>query len=122
MPMTKQARQIWTEKLGLVHPLPFSGVIFREIGHLATISIFGQISAKKVQIIKHEWTPEIYKIKLYCIVIILYRMHTKNPQKNIPLPKQLQSAWRYYCFPCAQNHAPVTKIPSRQTIATDRKQ
>ena len=73
MPMAKPARQIWTEKLGLVHPLPFSGVIFREIGHLATnrYQFFGQISAKKVQIIKHEWTPEIYKIKLYCIVIIL---------------------------------------------------
>ena len=38
MPMAKQAQQIWTEKL--VHPLPFSGVIFREIGHLATIPIF----------------------------------------------------------------------------------
>ena len=84
MPMAKQARQIWTEKLRLVHPLPFSGAIFGEIGHLATIPIFGQIGAKKVQIIKHEWTPEIYKIKLYCIVIILYRMHTKNPKKTYP--------------------------------------
>ena len=101
MPLAKQARQIWAEKLGLVHPLPFSGVIFREIGHLATIH-------------------EIYKIKLYCIVIILYRMHKKPPQKNIPLAKQLQFAWRYYCFPCAQNHTPVTTIPSRQTNATDR--
>ena len=92
MPMTKQARQIWTEKLGLVHPLPYSGVIFREIGHLATIyPFFGQISAKKVQIIKQEWTPKIYKIKLYRIVIILYRMHTKKPQKNIPLLKQLSA-------------------------------
>ena len=44
----------------------------------------------------------------------------KKPKKNIPLLKWLQSAWRYYCFPCAQNHAPVTKIPSRQTNATDR--
>ena len=114
MPMTKQARQIWTEKLGLVHPLPYSGVIFREIGHLATIPIF------LVRIIKQEWTPKIYKIKLYRIVIILYRMHTKKPKKNIPLLKQLQSAWRYYCFPCAQNHAAVTKIPSRQINATDR--
>ena len=70
MPMAKQARQTGTDKLGLVHPLPFSGVIFREIGHLATIPIFGQISAKKVQIIKHEWAPEIYKTKLYCIVIV----------------------------------------------------
>ena len=42
-------------------------------------------SAKKVQIIKREWTPEIYKIKLYCIVIILYRMHTKNQKKHTPL-------------------------------------
>ena len=38
-------------------------------------------------------------------------MHTKKQKKNIPLPKQLQSD----CFPCAQNHAPVTKISSRQT-------
>ena len=66
--MAKQARHIWTEKLGLVHPLPFSGVIFREIGHLAAIPIFWSNQCKKVQIIKHEWTPEIYKIKLYCIV------------------------------------------------------
>ena len=65
MPLAKLARQIWTEKLGLVHPLPFSGVIFREIGHLATIH-------------------EIYKIKLYCIVIILYRMHKKPPKKHTP--------------------------------------
>ena len=63
MPMAKQARQIWTEKLGLVHPLPFSGVIFREIGHLATIQIFLVKSVqKKEQIIKHELNPEIYKI------------------------------------------------------------
>ena len=46
-------------------------------------------------------------------------MHAKKPKKSIPLPKQLQSACRYYCFPCAQNHAPVTKISSRQTNATD---
>ena len=76
MPMAKQARQIWTEKLGLVHPLPFSGVIFREIGHLATIPIFLSNQLKKVKkisakkIIKHEWAPEIYKIKLYYIVIV----------------------------------------------------
>ena len=82
MPMAKQARQIWTEKLGLVHPLPFSRVIFREIGHLATIPNFDQISAKKVQLIKHEWTSEIYKIKLYCITVILGRMHTKNQKKH----------------------------------------
>ena len=83
MPMAKKARQIWTEKLGLVHPFPFSGVIFREIGHLATIPIWSN-QCKKVQIIKHEWTPEIFKIKLYCIVIILYRMHTKKQKKTYP--------------------------------------
>ena len=65
MPIAKHARQIWTEKLGQVHPLPFSGVICREIGHLATIPIFWSNQCKKVQIIKHEWTSEIYKIKLY---------------------------------------------------------
>ena len=92
MPMAKQARQVWTKKLGLVHPLIISGVIFREIGHLAPIPISWSNQCKKVQIIKHEWTPEIYKIKLYCFVIILYRMHTKNRKKSIPLPKQLQSA------------------------------
>ena len=47
MPMTKQARQIWTEKLGLVHPLPFSAVIFREIRHLSTIPIFWSNQCKK---------------------------------------------------------------------------
>ena len=47
MPMAKQARQIWTEKLGLVHPLLFSGVIFREIGHLATIPIIWSNQCKK---------------------------------------------------------------------------
>ena len=39
---------------------------------------------KKVQIIKREWTPEIYKIKLYCIVILLCRMHTKDKKKGTP--------------------------------------
>ena len=47
MPMAKQAPQIWTEKLGVVHPLPFSGVIFREIGHLTTIPIFWSNQCKK---------------------------------------------------------------------------
>ena len=118
--MAKQARQIWTEKLGLVHPLPFSGVTFREIGHLATIPIFWSNQCKKVQIIKHEWTHEIYKIKLYCIVIILYRMHTKKLKKTYPSQSSCNPLDACYCFPCAQNHAPITKIPSRQTNATDR--
>ena len=60
---------------------------------------FGQISAKKVQIIKHEWTPEIYKIKLYCIVIILYRMHTKKtPKKHTP-PKAAAIRLTLLMFP-----------------------
>ena len=87
MPMAKQARQIWTEKLGLVHPLPFSGVIFSEIRHLATIPIFWSNQCKKVPIIKHGWTPEIYKIKLYCNCDYIIQMQ----KKNVPLPKQLQS-------------------------------
>ena len=47
MPIAKQARQIWTEKLGLVHPLSFSGINFREIGHLATIPISWSNQCKK---------------------------------------------------------------------------
>ena len=82
--MASSRRQIWAERLGIVHPLPFSGVIFREIKHLATILIFCSNQRKKVQIIKHKWTPEIYKIKLYCIVIILYRIHTKKTKKTDP--------------------------------------
>ena len=97
--MAKQARQIWSEKLGLVHPLPYSGGFFREIGHLATIPIFcSKFFGKKVQIIKHEWTPEIYKIKLYCIVIILYRMHTKTPKKHTP-PKTAAIRLTLLLFP-----------------------
>ena len=85
MPMAKQAQQIWTEKLGLVHFFPFSGVIFMEIRHLATIPIFRSNQCKKVQIIKHEWTPEIYKIKLYCIVIILFIQDAhKKTKKTYP--------------------------------------
>ena len=57
MPMAKQARQIWTEKLGIVHPLPFSGVIFREIGHLATIPIFLSIQCKKSTNYKTRMDP-----------------------------------------------------------------
>ena len=58
-----------------------------EIGHLATIPIFWSNQCKKVEIIKREWTPEIYKIKLYCIVIILHRMRTKKPLKKRTPPK-----------------------------------
>ena len=57
MPMAKKARQIWTEKLGLVHPFPFSGVIFREIGHLATIPIFWSNQYKKSANYKTRMDP-----------------------------------------------------------------
>ena len=57
MPMAKQARQIWTEKLEVVHPLPFSGVIFREIGHLATIAIFWSNQCKKSRNYKTRMDP-----------------------------------------------------------------
>ena len=43
-------------------------------------------------------------------------MHTKKTKKKHTPPK----AAVLHCFPCPQNHAPVTKIPSRQTNATDR--
>ena len=60
MPMAKQARQIWTEKLGLVlvHSLPFSGVIFRVIGHLATIAIFWSNQCKKSTNYKTRMDPK----------------------------------------------------------------
>ena len=69
MPMAKQARQIWTEKLGLLHLFPFTGVIFREIGHLATIPIFWSNQCKK---------STNYKTRIDGILIILYRRHTKK--------------------------------------------
>ena len=56
-PMAKQARQIWTEKLGLVYPLSFSGVIFREIGHVATIPIFWSNQCKKSTNYKTRMDP-----------------------------------------------------------------
>ena len=87
MPMAKQARQICTEKLGLVHPLPFSVVIFREIGHLVTIPIFWSNQCEKVQIIKHEWTPEIYKIMVvfhskFPIFDIFLDIHKTSPNTD----------------------------------------
>ena len=57
MPMAKQARQIWTEKLGLVHLFPFSGVILREIGHLPTIPIFLVKSVQKSTNYKTRMDP-----------------------------------------------------------------
>ena len=42
--------------------------------------------------------PEIYKIKLYCIVIILYRMHTKKQKKHTP-PKAAAIRLTLLLFP-----------------------
>ena len=58
MPMAKQARQIRTEKPGLVHPLNFSGVISREIGHLTTIPIFLSNQCKKSTNYKTRMDPQ----------------------------------------------------------------
>ena len=57
MPMAQQARQIWTEKLGLVHPLPFSGVIFSQIRQLATIPIFWSNQCKESTSYKTRMDP-----------------------------------------------------------------
>ena len=84
MPMAKQARQIWTEKLGIVHPLPFSGVIFREIGHLATIPIFWSNQCKKSTNYKTRMVPRDLQnlITLYCDYII--QDAHKKPKKTYP--------------------------------------
>ena len=72
--MAKQARQIWTEKLGAVHPLPFSGVILREIGHLATIPIFWSNQCKKRTIANYKTRMDLRDLQnliiLYCDYII----------------------------------------------------
>ena len=110
------------EKFGLRNwtstPPPLQWVIFREIGHLATIPILWSNQCKKTTNYKTRMDPRDLQnlIILYCDYIIQHAH--KNTKENITLPKQLQSAWRYYCFPCVQNHAPVTKFPSRQTNAT----
>ena len=95
MPMDKQARQMY----------PF----------------FGQISGKKVQIIKHEWTPKIYKIKLYCIVIILYRMHTKKQKKTYPSQDSCNPLDAIIVFPVHKTTRPLPKFRAAkptQQIAT----
>ena len=55
MPMAKQAREIWTEKLGLVHPSP------SETGHLATIPIFWLNQCKKSTNYKTRMDPRDLK-------------------------------------------------------------
>ena len=71
--------------------------------------------AQKVQI-KHEWIPEIYKIKLYCIGIILFRMHTKKTYP--PPPKQLQSHVHKTTRPLPKFRAakPTQQIAIREQI------
>ena len=80
MPMAKQARQIWAEKLGL------------------------------------------YKIKLYCIVITLYRIHTKeNKKKTFPSQSSCNPLDAILLFPMCKKPQPVTKFRAAkptQQIAT----
>ena len=84
MPMAKQARQIRTEKLGLVQLFPFSGVIFREIGHLATIPIFWSNQCKKRTNYKTRMVPRDFQnlIILYCDYIIQHAH--KKTKKTYP--------------------------------------
>ena len=52
-----------------------------------------------------------------------YVHHSLDHYTAVPIAEQPHFFHStYYCFPCAQNHAPVTKIPSRQTNATDCEQ
>ena len=113
MPMAKQARQIWTEKLRLVHPLPFSGVIFREIGHLLTDTHFLVKSLQKSTNYKTRIDPRD----------LLYRMHTKKIKKHTP-PKAAASnpLDAIIVSHVHKTTRPLPKIPSRQTNATDREQ
>ena len=88
MPMAKQARQIWTEKLGLVHPLPF-------LSHFQGNWAFSNDTHFLVKIstnYKTRMDPRDLQnlIILYCDYII--QDAHKKPKKNIALPKQLQSA------------------------------
>ena len=73
---------------------------------------------KKYKLSNTNGPPRFTKLN-YTVLWVYYTGCTRKTKKNVPLPKQLQSAWRYYCFPCAQNHASVTRIPSRQADATD---
>ena len=81
MPMAKQARKIRTEKLGLVHSVLFSQVIFREIGHLTTIPIFLSNQCKKSTNYKTRMDPRDLQnlIILYCDYII---QHAHKKQKK----------------------------------------
>ena len=120
MPMAKHVRQIWTEKLGRVHPLPFSGVIFREIGHLTTIPIFWSNQCKKSTNYKTRMNPRDLQNQIILYSDYIIQDAHKNQEKHTPPKAAAIRLTGYYSFPCAQNHAPVTKIPSRQTNATDR--
>ena len=103
MPMAKQAPQIWTEKLGVVHPLPFSGVIFREIGHLTTIPIF--------------WSNQCKRSTNYKTT-----MGSRDLQNYVILYCDCAIRLTQILFPICTKQRAVTKIPSRQTNATDREQ
>ena len=58
----------------------------------------------------------------YTVLWLYYTGCTQKNQKKHNHPKAAAIRLTLLFFPCAQNHAPVTKIPSRQTNATDREQ
>ena len=57
-------------------------------------------------------------IILYCDYIMQHAH--KKTKKTYPSQAAATRLTLYYCFPCVQNHAPVTKIPTRRTNATGR--
>ena len=62
---------------------------------------------KKYKLSNTNGPPRFTKLN-YTVLWVYYTGCTRKTKKNVPLPKQLQSVWRYYCFPCAQKHASVT--------------
>ena len=116
--MAKQARQIWTENLGLVHPLPFSGVIFRKIGHLATIPIFWSNQCKKSTHYKTRMDPRDLQnlIILYCDYII--QDAHKKIKKTYPLDAIIVSHVHKTTHPLPKFRAakPTQQIAIREKI------
>ena len=99
MPMAKQARQIWTEKLGLVPPLPFSWVIFREIRHLATIPIFWSNQCKKSTNYKTRMDPRDLQKLNYTVLWLYYTGCTQKNQKKHNHPKAAAIRLTLLLFP-----------------------
>ena len=91
--MAKHVRQIWTEKLGRVHLLPFSGVIFREIGHLTTIPIFWSNQCKKSTNYKTRMNPRDLQNQIILYSDYIIQDAHKNQKKAYPSQSaQLQPA------------------------------